>query len=254
MTMVDTMTDTGKWEWEDQGLCRIRQVHPDMMDDYGPDVHDAKRMCIVCPVRQTCLEKNIDEPWGIWGGLNTVERRAYSQGAEVRLCDGCGLMFARFGVGMCVQCHRSPLDAEAVARWAGDLATWVEEGLSDRAIAELIQAEIGDQHIRASHVRQMRVRLDLPSASISRKLKIAANKASGHPRRQQGYTEASVSMAEARGGELSLRELSYLEQVELMRRWIAHGGTRTTFGKRYGVNGTRVRELYAASYPNGANQ
>lgn len=245
--MVETMAATGN-EWEEQGLCRIRQVHPNLMEDYGPDVKAAKRMCITCPVRQICLDRNIDEPWGIWGALNTVERRAYKGGARPRLCDGCGLLFARNGVGMCVQCHRSPLDDAAIARWAGDLAQWVEQGLGDGQIAALIQAELGDQHIRASHVRSMRARLDMPSASIVRKIRAQAKPGK---RRKSGYAEASVNMAEERGGELSMRELTFPEQVELMRRWCKKGGTRTTFSKRFGMNGSRVRELYEAAYPDG---
>ena len=37
----------------------------------------AKAVCRTCPVRAECLEfaLHIREPYGIWGGLNEVERR-----------------------------------------------------------------------------------------------------------------------------------------------------------------------------------
>ena len=40
----------------------------------------AKSICASCPVRQPCLDYalSIDEPLGIWGGLNEYERRRIS--------------------------------------------------------------------------------------------------------------------------------------------------------------------------------
>ncbi len=37
----------------------------------------AKAVCNGCPVKVNCLEeaKEIEEPFGIWGGLNEVERK-----------------------------------------------------------------------------------------------------------------------------------------------------------------------------------
>lgn len=39
----------------------------------------AKRICFGCAVRQECLEYALatKEPYGIWGGLTEIERRAY---------------------------------------------------------------------------------------------------------------------------------------------------------------------------------
>jgi WhiB family redox-sensing transcriptional regulator len=39
---------------------------------------DAKRVCLSCEVRQQCLEYALTtrEPYGIWGGLTELERRA----------------------------------------------------------------------------------------------------------------------------------------------------------------------------------
>lgn len=38
----------------------------------------AKAICEVCPVKRECLEHSlqIEEPHGVWGGLNEVERKA----------------------------------------------------------------------------------------------------------------------------------------------------------------------------------
>jgi WhiB family redox-sensing transcriptional regulator len=39
----------------------------------------AKRLCAGCPVRDDCLDAAIDrhETYGIWGGMNELERRAF---------------------------------------------------------------------------------------------------------------------------------------------------------------------------------
>ena len=39
---------------------------------------EAKRVCLRCEVRQQCLEYALStrEPYGIWGGLTELERRA----------------------------------------------------------------------------------------------------------------------------------------------------------------------------------
>lgn len=38
----------------------------------------AKRICVTCPVRDACLEGALarSEPYGIWGGMTTRERRS----------------------------------------------------------------------------------------------------------------------------------------------------------------------------------
>ncbi|MFN2524911.1 MAG: WhiB family transcriptional regulator [Actinomycetota bacterium] len=42
----------------------------------------AKAICSGCNVRQECLEYALDtkEPYGIWGGLTEIERKAYARG------------------------------------------------------------------------------------------------------------------------------------------------------------------------------
>lgn len=43
---------------------------------------EAKRICATCEVRTECLEYALatKEPYGIWGGLNELERKARLQG------------------------------------------------------------------------------------------------------------------------------------------------------------------------------
>ncbi len=43
---------------------------------------DAKAICAVCSVRRECLEYALatKEPYGIWGGLNEIERKARLHG------------------------------------------------------------------------------------------------------------------------------------------------------------------------------
>jgi WhiB family redox-sensing transcriptional regulator len=43
----------------------------------------AKRICGDCPVRRECLDyaMRVREPFGIWGGLNETERRAFTGAA-----------------------------------------------------------------------------------------------------------------------------------------------------------------------------
>lgn len=47
--------------------------HPDM----GQESRTAKSVCAKCPVQAECLEWALrtNEPYGVWGGFTTVERR-----------------------------------------------------------------------------------------------------------------------------------------------------------------------------------
>lgn len=42
----------------------------------------ALAICRSCPVRQTCLETNLHEPFGIWGGLTERQRAELRHGAR----------------------------------------------------------------------------------------------------------------------------------------------------------------------------
>lgn len=64
-------------DWREQGLCR--QYDPDtFFGKTTPDVHEAKRICRGCPVREQCTQFALDndERFGVWGGLSQKELRA----------------------------------------------------------------------------------------------------------------------------------------------------------------------------------
>jgi len=70
--------------WQQTGACRNG-----MATDFYPPMHTerkherlarerrAKSVCAACPVQLQCLEHaiEVDERYGIWGGLNQDERR-----------------------------------------------------------------------------------------------------------------------------------------------------------------------------------
>lgn len=53
----------------------------------GPLAREAIRICLGCPVRQQCLEGAIvrDEPFGVWGGMTTNQRRSLIRRAKKKL-------------------------------------------------------------------------------------------------------------------------------------------------------------------------
>ncbi len=70
------------WDWQLEAACRgldpATFFHPD--NERGPSRRkrdaDAKAVCAICPVTQTCLQWALDvqEPYGVWGGLTVDER------------------------------------------------------------------------------------------------------------------------------------------------------------------------------------
>ena len=80
--MNDTSDDVPSWQFraacrgEDSSLFfapNYFEQHPEKERREAK----AKAICHVCPVRIDCLEYalRIREPYGVWGGLNEVERR-----------------------------------------------------------------------------------------------------------------------------------------------------------------------------------
>ncbi len=70
------------WQW--RAACRGQDTglffapnHPEEKEHKHVREARAKAICAGCPVRIECLEYAIrtQEPHGIWGGLNEVERR-----------------------------------------------------------------------------------------------------------------------------------------------------------------------------------
>jgi WhiB family transcriptional regulator, redox-sensing transcriptional regulator len=82
--MVESLV-AAETEWRDRASCL---EHPALLffglDDSEPPAERrvredaAKRICRGCVVRAECLEYALvaKEPYGIWGGLTEVERRA----------------------------------------------------------------------------------------------------------------------------------------------------------------------------------
>ena len=61
----------------------------------------AKAICATCPVREVCLEENLWEYHGIFGGTSNDERKRLRRGRKrppvlVR-CGGCPVVFLREG-------------------------------------------------------------------------------------------------------------------------------------------------------------
>jgi WhiB family transcriptional regulator, redox-sensing transcriptional regulator len=63
-------------DWRSRGACRTH--HPDRLFVRGSAQHEAKIVCIPCPVRAQCLAEALDNriEFGVWGGMTERERRA----------------------------------------------------------------------------------------------------------------------------------------------------------------------------------
>ena len=71
-------------DWQAQALCRRRDAehfyappHLERREEKLQREQAARALCAQCPVQRTCLEYSlvVQEPHGIWGGLNELERR-----------------------------------------------------------------------------------------------------------------------------------------------------------------------------------
>jgi WhiB family redox-sensing transcriptional regulator len=63
-------------DWMSDGLCA--QTDPELFHpEHGQKNAEAKRVCLACPVRATCLEWALEtgQQFGIWGGAGEDERR-----------------------------------------------------------------------------------------------------------------------------------------------------------------------------------
>lgn len=118
--------------WEERGACRNFQN-----DEFYPErskPSTAKTVCAGCPVRTECLEAALqrEEPFGVWGGLDTRERRrllkarrlaegtgvvppACRPGSKVALCMGrADLIKQRLGQG---RTHAAIAQEVGVSKW-----------------------------------------------------------------------------------------------------------------------------------------
>lgn len=80
---------TESYTWQSEAACR--SADPNLF--FGPQ-HEAreikaaretkaKAICGTCPVREACLDfaMSTNEPFGVWGGLNELERRRLARRA-----------------------------------------------------------------------------------------------------------------------------------------------------------------------------
>ncbi|GGS00227.1 transcriptional regulator WhiB [Streptomyces aureoverticillatus] len=77
----DTTLTEPELAWQEQALCA--QTGPDFFfPEPGSSVREAKRICRLCDMRQTCLAYALDndERFGVWGGLSEKERQSLRQG------------------------------------------------------------------------------------------------------------------------------------------------------------------------------
>ena len=79
-----TATSTAASSWESRAACRgaesarfVPPLTPESARQRRDREATAKQICARCPVRADCLEYalRVQEPIGIWGGLNEPERR-----------------------------------------------------------------------------------------------------------------------------------------------------------------------------------
>lgn len=74
------MPRTGTDHWADLSACRTANVDEDFFGDDPNAQARARKVCMTCPVRLTCLaaRATIDgaDSWGVVGGLQAAQRRA----------------------------------------------------------------------------------------------------------------------------------------------------------------------------------
>ncbi|HTL23617.1 MAG TPA: WhiB family transcriptional regulator [Mycobacteriales bacterium] len=75
---------TGETPWRGDAECRRENAavffpppHFEMKPEKDEREDKARALCRACPVQRECLEYSlsVQEPHGIWGGLNELERR-----------------------------------------------------------------------------------------------------------------------------------------------------------------------------------
>jgi len=74
MAFDDLMLDAQKWGG---ALCSEPKYDPDLWFDAHTEQY-AKEVCKLCPLLLMCAQYAMeqDEPYGVFGGLSTVDRRA----------------------------------------------------------------------------------------------------------------------------------------------------------------------------------
>lgn len=89
----DVATHSWEYGWQWRAACRGEDSglffppgHLEPKEEKDARERKAKAICAACPVRIECLEYaiRIREPYGIWGGLNELERRSLIREQERR--------------------------------------------------------------------------------------------------------------------------------------------------------------------------
>lgn len=62
-------------DWRKHAACRGESPSVFFFEDTSPN-HQARRLCITCPVRLDCLEYAVDaeKDWGVWAGVTARVR------------------------------------------------------------------------------------------------------------------------------------------------------------------------------------
>ena len=62
-------------DWRKYAACRGEPPSVFFFEDTSPN-HQARRMCVTCPIRLDCLEyaTEYEKDWGIWGGVTARVR------------------------------------------------------------------------------------------------------------------------------------------------------------------------------------
>lgn len=75
---------TAPLTWMYSAACRLADPDTCFPENEEPHLYAiAKRMCEECPVSGLCLEMGIDERWGMWGGLDVIEREKLRKSGKV---------------------------------------------------------------------------------------------------------------------------------------------------------------------------
>lgn len=71
--------------WQDEAACKTLPIEM-FFPPAEQEAESAKAICSGCTVREPCLEAALagGEPFGIWGGLTTQERRSIAARRRAR--------------------------------------------------------------------------------------------------------------------------------------------------------------------------
>lgn len=72
-------------KWMDNAACRGEDIALFYPDTPGTRAVEAKRFCVVCPVREPCLQQALTNgEFGVWGGTTDEDRRRLRRQLGIR--------------------------------------------------------------------------------------------------------------------------------------------------------------------------